>query len=134
MPEHRSTIEFRYDPGASDDIVLVINGPRQTDVTSMPRTVSDLSADGRRYVYQTSARKLRRWNLQGLLLTEGQYQELEDFFHNVAIGPTNRFTYIHTDGTSYSNVRFADNQLQARRVSSFQHDVSLALEMEHQVE
>lgn len=127
-----STITFVYDPGGANT-TLTINGPTSTDVRCLARTVSDRTADHTRRSYQTTSTKLREWALHSLLLTSTQAQSLETFFYDTVNGTTRTFRFTHTDGTVYNSVRFAQDELQMRRLSSGQWETDLLLELATQV-
>ena len=49
-------------------------------------------------------------------LTAAQKTALQTYFNDVAKGPSNTFSYTHTDGTVYAGVRFLDNVLEFSRI------------------
>ena len=97
---------------------ITLPGPSgSTEVATLPRYVSAVSANHKRWSYTlaSASHKLNQWFLQLSALTGTQKTNLQDFFDNTVAGPTNTFTYVHTDGTSYSNVRFAETDLRWTR-------------------
>jgi alkyl sulfatase BDS1-like metallo-beta-lactamase superfamily hydrolase len=56
------------------------------------------------------------WVLDFRDLTAAQKTALQTYFNDVAKGPSNTFSYTHTDSTTYSGVRFMDNVLEFSRI------------------
>jgi hypothetical protein len=110
-----------------------INGPRITNGTLLPMFVSGLSADHTRWAYQTASSKLRQWSMQLADLTTAQKKALEDFFTDTAKGPTNTFSYTHTDGSDYT-ARFASTELIWTRHDGNRWDVDITLETSAQID
>lgn len=107
----------------------VVNGPSDpAEVAAYPRFVSDLAANYARWTYQTTGTKLWLVTLKLTDLTAAQKDALEDYFLDTAKGPTNTFTYVHTDGNSYSNCRFADTELQFSRHNGKVWDATVRIE------
>lgn len=111
---------------------FTINGPAPFDYDLLQRTVSEQSANYDRRTYQLTSKKLRQWPLTFLDLNTAQKEEFVDFFTDDAIGPTNPFTYTHTDGIIYTNVRFANDALSIRRTEPGRFTVSVILEFDDQ--
>lgn len=112
-----------------------VNGPPgPTDAGALPLTVTDLAANYTRWTYQTTSTKKWIWTLQLADLTNAQKLALETYFTDTAKGPLNTFTYVHSDGTSYSSCRFADTELQFKRVNGKVWDVTVRLEVQAQVQ
>lgn len=86
---------------------ISINGPRDSDQASIPRHVMDLSAGGDVWAYKMAAQIKDRWTLNFDFLTGTNKSALLNFFQNVVEGPTTAFSYTHTNGTTYTNCRFA---------------------------
>jgi len=101
-------------------------GPTQVDL--LTGWVSDLSADFTRYVYRTTANYKRQWTLNLVNLTTAQKNSLESYFRSTALGPTNTFTYTHSDGTSYSACRFMDTDLRFTRMNDAEWAVQVRIE------
>ena len=110
-----------------------VNGPVSSDPAAYPMFVTDQSANHTRWVYQTTSTKKWLWTLKFQDLTGAQKDALEDYFQNTAKGPTNTFTYVHTDGASYANCRFADVELQFTRNNANNWDVTVRIESPTQV-
>lgn len=110
-----------------------VNGPETTDVGAYPMFVTDQAANHARWTYQTTSTKKWLWTIKLRDLTAAQKDALEDYFQSTAKGPTNTFTYIHTDGASYANCRFVDTDLQFTRNNANNWDVSVRIEVPSQV-
>lgn len=109
---------------------VTLNGPAgPTETRTLPRFVSDLSADHTRWTYQTTSAAKSHWTLTFGDLTTSQKNALETYFNNTAKGPTLTFAYVHTDGTSYSNCRFVDTELAFSRIDDNTWSVTLRLEV-----
>lgn len=120
---HATTIKL--ESGANS---VTLNGPPgPTDVDLMPNFVSDLSAGHLRWSYQTTARRLEQWSIRLDTLTADMRLALEAFFHNVAKGPANTFTYTHTDQAAYT-ARFVDDALRWQRKQN-EYSVQFTLEI-----
>lgn len=74
------------------------------------------AADGtvRAYKYNSSA--YRVWTIILDQLTAAQKNSLISFFNTEAEGPNNTFDYTHTNGTTYSTVRFMDTELRFQKI------------------
>ena len=121
-----STVEFLSGPTS-----VVISGPvSPSTFRLLSRTVSDLTAGHKRYVYQLTSKKIRQWSLTFTDLDEDQKRDLEDFFFDIAVGPSNTFVYVHTNGETYSDVRFATNDLEFERTEPGRYRVQVLLELE----
>ena len=101
-------------------------GPTQVDL--MTGWVSDLSADFTRFAYRTTSNFLRQWTLNLPNLTTAQKNSLETYFRDTAKGPTNTFTYIHSDGTSYATCRFVDTELRWTRLNDAEWATQVRIE------
>lgn len=106
---------------------ITINGPTPSNFELLSRTISELTANRDIYSYQITSSKIRRWPLVFNDLTTAQKDNLVNFFTDDVIGPTNAFSYTHTDGTVYSNVRFENDSLQVERVHPGIFRVSVVL-------
>lgn len=121
---HSSTVTFGG---------VTVNGPvSPTDVEDYPKWVTDLSAGYTRIVYKLTAATLLTWVLQFDAITGTQKSNLTTFFHSTAEGPTNTFTYVHTDGGSYT-ARFLDTALRWQRVDGNTWRLTVRLELTAQV-
>ncbi len=114
---------------ARSGTTITVNGPSPgTDQALQPMFVTERSANHTRWVYQTTDTKMRVWTLNLNSLTLAQKNALEDFYTNTAKGPTNTFTYTHTDGNSYT-CRFVDPMLPPfTRAAPGTFDIQLRLE------
>lgn len=111
----------------------VVNGPPgPTDAGALPMFVTDLAANYTRWTYQSTSTKKWLWTLHLTDLTAAQKDALEDYFLDTAKGPTNTFTYIHTDGTSYANTRFVDTDLKFERGNGKVWNVTVIIEVQTQ--
>lgn len=127
------TVSLSHDDGNSNVTAIEINGPvSPTNVDLLPMFVSDLSANNTRYSYQLTDTKVWHWSMRFDDLTTAQKNALEDFFTDTAKGPTNTFTYTHSDGETYT-ARFLDTALQFERRNSNEWATSFALEVTAQV-
>ena len=111
-----------------------VNGPKgDTDVSLLPQTVTDLAADYTRYSYRYTSTNKWLWSVRLSDLTAAQKLAFEDFFRNTAIGPSNAFTYVHTDGASYANCRFVNTELRWMRENEKLWGVQVQIEVPSQV-
>ena len=97
---------------------VVMNGPvgGGQSVRPQPRFVSGRTVNGTTYAYQKNDATQNIWVLSFKDLTAAQKTALQTYFNDVAKGPSNTFTYVHTDATVYSGVRFIDNVLEFSRI------------------
>ena len=95
-----------------------LNGPvgGGQDVRPQARFVSGRTVNGTTYAYQKNSRTQNIWVLNFRDLTAAQKKKLQTYFNDTAKGPSNTFTYKHTDGTTYTGVRFMDNVLEFSRI------------------
>ena len=108
---------------------VTVAGPAgATQVDLLTGFVSDLSADFTRFAYRTTSNFLRQWTLNLSNLTTAQKNDLETYFRDTAKGPTNTFTYVHTDGTSYASCRFVDTELRWSRLNDQEWSVQVRIE------
>jgi hypothetical protein len=113
---------------------VTVNGPPgPTDVGALPQTTIDRAADNTLFSYRHTSTKLWVWSIGLKDLTAAQKDALEDFFLDTAIGPTNAFTYTHTDGTAYANCRFISTELRFQRVNGDVWDVPVQIQVPSQV-
>lgn len=123
MPTPSVNITF-----VKDAVSVTVPGPPgATDATSLPRFVTDLSANYTRWTYTLTTTKKRNWSIQLADLTAQQKIDLQSFFEDTVDGPNETFTYTHTDGTSHT-VRFVDTMLNWQRVNGTQWGTSFRLE------
>ena len=112
-----------------------INGPvNPQSITLLPRTVSDRTANHTKFSYQLTSTKIREWKFTFSSLTTAQKKDLLDFFTDTAIGPTNTFSYTHTDGTTYTGVRFKNDELNFTRTEPGRFSVDITLELASNVD
>ena len=97
---------------------VTMNGPvgGGQDVRPKARFVSGRTVNGTTYVYQKNDQTQNVWVLAFNDLTAAQKTALQTYFQDVAKGPSNTFSYTHTDGTTYTGVRFLDNVLEFSRI------------------
>jgi len=125
-----STIKF--DNGAGT--VINITGPAgRTNINHLALYATGINGNGDRWSYKYSSQKKYRWNMTLPNLTATMKNQLEDFYYNTADGPTNTFTYTHTDGTEYTGARFVNDDLQFSRVNDNEFSVSIVIEHETQL-
>lgn len=107
---------------------ISINGPEgPTDPETQPQFVFDQAADLTPYCYQTTETVMSTWVLPFNNLTKADWLALRTFFYNQAMGPTNLFTYTHTDKKIYANCRFWQPSLKVQRRSGFDMSVQITL-------
>jgi len=99
----------------------------------LPLFVSGMTGNHGIYSYQKTSTKKRKWSVPFNNVSTTDKNNLEDFFHDTAKGPTNPFTYTHTDGTAYANTRFAENQFSPRRDGPDQWSFTISLFIESQI-
>lgn len=120
-----STINFTK--GATD---IDVNGPGEGQtVQRHSRYAVAQAADGTVWSQKRSGSAHRTWQLDLEYVTSAQKVLLQSFFDTDAAGPTNTFTYTHTDGNSYT-ARFLQDDLQWRRQGPNVWAVSLTLDIE----
>ena len=113
---------------------VTVNGPAgPTDLSALPLTAADRAADHTLWSYKYTSTKKWVWGMTLNDLTAAQKDALEDFFTDTAIGPSNAFTYVHTDGASYSNCRFLSTELKWQRVNERIWSVPIQFEVPSQV-
>jgi len=97
---------------------VTMNGPvgGGQSVRPQPRFVSGRTVNGTTYTYQKNDQTQNVWVLDFRDLTAAQKVLLQTYFNDVAKGPSNTFTYVHTDATIYLGVRFIDNVLEFSRI------------------
>jgi len=97
---------------------VVMNGPvgGGQSVRPQPRFVSGRTVNGTTYTYQKNDQTQNIWVLDFRDLTAAQKVLLQTYFNDVAKGPSNTFSYTHTDATTYTGVRFIDNVLEFSRI------------------
>jgi hypothetical protein len=107
-----------------------INGPiGDQPVDAVPQYVTDMAHGGTRYSYRMSAATNRLWTLTFPFLTDTNKSDLEEFYHHsTVLGPSNTFTYAHTDGSSYT-ARFISTVLAFTRAGSNLWSVTIQLEI-----
>lgn len=97
---------------------VIMNGPvgGGQSVRPQPRFVSGRTVNGTTYAYQKNSMTQNIWVLSFKDLTAAQKTALQTYFNDVAKGPSNTFSYTHTDATVYTGVRFLDNVLEFSRI------------------
>ena len=97
---------------------VTMNGPvgGGQSVRPQPRFVSGRTVNGTTYTYQKNDQTQNVWVLDFRDLTAAQKVLLQTYFNDVAKGPSNTFSYTHTDATTYTGVRFIDNVLEFSRI------------------
>lgn len=95
---------------------VALNGPKgPTRVRYLGQTVHDRTDGQTVYAYRLTNNELWIWTLDFDNLTLTQKTNLANYFKDTARGPINTFTYVHTDGTSYANCRFAQDEIEWTR-------------------
>jgi hypothetical protein len=118
-----------------DATTVTLNGPvGGQPVEPTARFVSGKTVNGTRYAYQKNQITQSIWALQFNDLTAAQKTSLLTFFQDTAKGPTNTFSYTHTDGTAYTGVRFAESVLQFQRLDSEFFTCQIRLEMAQNID
>ena len=98
---------------------VTMNGPvggGGQSVRPQPRFVSGRTQNGTTYTYHKNNVSQNIWVLAFKDLTAAQKTALQTYFNDVAKGPSNTFSYTHTDATVYTGVRFLDNVLEFSRI------------------
>lgn len=109
---------------------VTVNGPvSPVGVRLLPLHVWGQTAGGQTFVYKLSATKRWEWTLELHDLTTSQRSALETYFLDTAGGPANTWTYIHTNGTTYTGCRFRQTELNWRRNATGNWDLSLLIEV-----
>lgn len=109
---------------------ISIEGPDGgCDISPQPNWVTDQTADLTRISYRTTNTLKTTVKMQLNNLTLASWKLLRDFFYNTALGPTNSFSYTHTDGQVYSGCLFAMQNLDAKRANQNEYAVALTLEV-----
>jgi len=97
---------------------VTMNGPvgGGQSVRPQDRFVSGRTVNGTTYTYQKNDQTQNVWVLSFNDLTAAQKTALQTYFNDVAKGPSNTFSYTHTDATVYTGSRFIDNVLEFSRI------------------
>ena len=97
---------------------VTMNGPvgGGQNVRPQARFVSGRTVNGTPCAYQKNSMTQNIRVLDFPDLTAAQKTALQTYFNDVAKGPSNTFSYTHTDGTTYTGVRFMDNVLDFNRI------------------
>ncbi len=98
---------------------VTMNGPvggGGQSVRPQPRFVSGRTQNGTTYTYHKNNVSQNIWVLAFKDLTAAQKTALQTYFNDVAKGPSNTFSYTHTDAVTYTGVRFLDNVLEFSRI------------------
>ena len=106
---------------------VTVNGPTTTTVTQEPVTVHAETEDHTIWAYKPTSTEVSTWDFTLVDLTLAMKNNFHAFFYDDAVGPTNTFTYTHTDGTAYTLCRFLQNTLQWSRRSSALWDVAVRI-------
>ncbi len=125
-----STVKFVK--GGTD---IDINGPPDPqEVSEFPQFVTAQTINGTRFVYRTHSATVSQWVLRLENLTTAMKTALRDFYITDVVGPTNTFTYTHTDGTAYT-ARFVDPAVPVfSRNNSNNWNVTIRLELTEEVD
>lgn len=112
-----------------DATVVDLPGPPSggTTVRNPVNYVTGATVDGMRYAYQTSASARRLWTIPLADLSAANKADLESFFALVG-GPSQEWSYRHTDGTSYAGVRFVTPGLEFVRLNPRQWATTITIE------
>jgi hypothetical protein len=104
-------------------------GPENaTGIDNAARFVSGKTADHTTIVYKVASASYDTWTIALTGLTTSQKNALQTYFDDTAAGPTNAFSYVHTDGTTYTNCRFVDTSLRWQRRNDDEWDVTIRIE------
>jgi hypothetical protein len=97
---------------------VTMNGPvgGGQNVRPKARFVSGRTVNGTTYTYQKNDMTQNVWVLAFKDLTAAQKALLQTYFNDVAKGPSNTFSYTHTNAVTYTGVRFIDNVLEFNRI------------------
>lgn len=127
-------VTFTFDPGGSGENAVELNGPTSpTEVSQWPQHVTDRTVDGTRFTYKKNDVVLNDWNMNFNSITTAQKTAFDQWFRDVVEGPTNPFTYTHTDGEDYTNCRLIENSLQWRRIDNQTWELTLRIEVPSEV-
>lgn len=106
-----------------------INGPMApTTVETRPRYVTDIAENGATRSYEVTTIRTDEWTLEFDSITASQKAALQTFFVSTAAGPTNSFSYTHTDDAVYS-ARFVDAALKWQRQNENLWAITIRLEL-----
>lgn len=105
-----------------------IAGPVSTQLKMPPIHMTELSEGNVRYVQRTKAARITQWLLTFRDLSAADKAALQTFFLSTADGPTNLFTYTHTDGVTVSDCRFMDTELSFERENDNVWHTSVTIE------
>ena len=121
----QSKVRFAYS-GTNCDV----EGPEgNIDVSPQPQWVTDQTADLTRIAYRTTNTVMSTVKLQLNNLTKAQWQALRSIFFTTVKGPELAFSYTHTDGTTYTNCKFAMTTMEPRRVNGNEYSVSITMDV-----
>ncbi len=128
---HASTVSFNDGVSA----VVVINAPTiqgAGEYEILPITVSEESAGRTIRSYQLTSKQVRQMVLVFNSLNQTMKDALVDFFFNLVRGPSEVFNYTHSDGTTYTNCRFANDAFPVRRTERGTYNVPVTIRFEGQ--
>jgi hypothetical protein len=107
-----------------------VEGPDgMVDVAVQPQWVTDQTSDLTRISYRTTSTVLTTVKLNLNNMTKASWQALRSFFFTTAKGPENALSYTHTDGTTYSNCRFAMGTIEPKRMNNNEYSVVLTMDV-----
>lgn len=115
--------------------VVVVNAPTiqgAGEYEILPITVSEESAGRTIRSYRLTSKQVQQMVLTFNSLTQIQKDALVNFFFNLVKGPSNVFNYTHSDGTTYTNCRFANDSFRVARTERGIYNVPLTIRFEDQ--
>lgn len=104
--------------------------PESQQVVIKPLFGKGETANHSLYTWQITDKVVSLWSMQLRELNEEQYTDLQQLYHSFIRGPIVPFTFTHTDGKVYPNVRWFDDQFNGQRRNKSEFEVSLTLRVE----
>lgn len=126
---HASTVSFND----GTNPVVIVNAPAPQgagEYEILPITVSEESAGRTIRSYVLTSKKVRQMVLTFDTLSQAQKDALVDFFFNLVKGPSEVFNYTHSDGTTYTNCRFANDAFRVIRTERGRYNIPLTIRFE----
>ena len=133
VPDAATTVIFGKLPQSLPDISIPgPDGP--SEVRRLPSFVTGQTMDHTRYSYQLNDSTVRHWSLHFPNLTTADHTTLEDLYHIYLKGSAESFTYQHTDGEVYTEVRWIDPEFRSTRLNDSTWSLDITLELTDQID
>lgn len=106
----------------------IVGGPPSAGQTcrTLPMVGSGMTASHELYSWRVTDKAVSIWPLT-LEVNKEQYTTLSQLFHQHLFGPGKSFTYKHTNGDVYSDVRWIDDEFGFERLDDETFRVNFTL-------